>query len=65
MKSERILKSFAELSLDMAEVEAKKATEASLKPSPVDVPPPPQSHLPAPKPDLTRFARYHHWGLNE
>ena len=65
MKSERILKSFAELSLGVAEVEAKKAAQVNPKASPADVPPPPQSHSPAPKPDLTRFARYHHWGLNE
>jgi hypothetical protein len=65
MKDENTVKSLAELSPEIEEMETASPAQASPKPPPSSEQRPQQTRSPIPVPEYSGFAGYPHWGLNE
>jgi len=65
MKHENTVKSLADLSAEMVEMETAKPVQASAKPTPSGDQQPQETQSPIPVPECFGFAGYRHWGLND
>jgi len=65
MKHENTLKSLAERSPEMVEMETARPAQASPKATPSGDEQPQETQPPIPVPEYSGFAGYRHWGLNE